>query len=161
MRYAIRFRRRSGMNQFTIDSDFGCFEADGNEMLLQRLKEIDAIARLQEVSRTDEFKKSLSCGKKPAQLGEEHRQGSVTGDFQCSKRSHEILGARQGERSRTSVKKVAERRRREQDEGRHRLFGQETKDRAQMGIDPYSTNTVLQKAAGRRRLGVVGWWIHL
>src|ERR1044072_2025249 len=35
----------SGMNQFTIDSDFGVFEADGNEMLLQRLKEIDAIAR--------------------------------------------------------------------------------------------------------------------
>src|SRR5690242_3410456 len=27
----------SGMNQFTIDSDFGVFEADGNEMLLQRL----------------------------------------------------------------------------------------------------------------------------
>src|ERR1700751_1792190 len=49
----------SGMNQFTIDSDFGVFEADGNEMLLQRLKEIDAIARLSEVSRTDEFKKSL------------------------------------------------------------------------------------------------------
>src|ERR1700746_698136 len=49
----------SGMNQFTIDSDFGVFEADGNEMLLQRLKEIDAIARLGDVSRTDEFKKSL------------------------------------------------------------------------------------------------------
>src|ERR1051325_5791216 len=49
----------SGMNQFTIDSDFGVFEADGNEMLLQRLKEIDAIARLGEVSRTDEFKNSI------------------------------------------------------------------------------------------------------
>jgi hypothetical protein len=36
----------AGMNQFTIDSDFGVFEADGNEMFLQRLKEIDAIARL-------------------------------------------------------------------------------------------------------------------
>ena len=47
------------MNQFTIDSDFGVFEADGNEMLLQRLKEIDAIARLGDVSRTDAFKKSL------------------------------------------------------------------------------------------------------
>ncbi len=53
----------SGMNQFTIDSDFGVFEADGNEMLLQRLKEIDAIARLQEVSRTDEFKKSMTRAK--------------------------------------------------------------------------------------------------
>jgi hypothetical protein len=54
----------SGMNQFTIDSDFGVFEADGNEMLLQRLKEIDAIARLREVSRTDEFKKSLVAAAK-------------------------------------------------------------------------------------------------
>ena len=54
----------SGMNQFTIDSDFGVFEADGNEMLLERLKEIDAIARLQEVSRTDEFKKSLLAAAK-------------------------------------------------------------------------------------------------
>src|SRR5213082_4190273 len=54
----------SGMNQFTIDSDFGVFEADGNEMLLQRLKEIDAIARLREVSRTDEFKNSLATAAK-------------------------------------------------------------------------------------------------
>lgn len=54
----------SGMNQFTIDSDFGVFEAEGNEMLLQRLKEIDAIARLQDVSRTDEFKKSLVAAAK-------------------------------------------------------------------------------------------------
>jgi hypothetical protein len=54
----------SGMNQFTIDSDFGVFEADGNEILLQRLKEIDAIARLQDVSRTDEFKKSLVAAAK-------------------------------------------------------------------------------------------------
>jgi len=54
----------SGMNQFTIDSDFGVFEADGNEMLLQRLKEIDAIARLGEVSRTDAFKKSLVAAAK-------------------------------------------------------------------------------------------------
>src|SRR6266436_8060883 len=54
----------SGMNQFTIDSEFGLFEADGNEMLLQRLKEIDAIARLRDVSRTDEFKKSLMAAAK-------------------------------------------------------------------------------------------------
>src|SRR5215831_13669268 len=49
-----------GANQFTIDSDFGVFEADGNEMLVTRIKEIDAIARLKEVSRTDEFKNALT-----------------------------------------------------------------------------------------------------
>src|SRR5258707_14074939 len=59
--YAVRdpVPTASGMNQFTIDSDFGVFEADGNEMLLQRLKEIDASARLRQASRTDEFKNSL------------------------------------------------------------------------------------------------------
>src|ERR1700751_3458322 len=64
--YAVRDQvpTGSGMNQFTIDSDFGVFEADGNEMLLQRLKEIDAIARLGDVSRTDEFKKSLLAAAK-------------------------------------------------------------------------------------------------
>src|SRR4029077_10184855 len=34
----------SGANQFTIDSDFGVFEADGNEMLVRRINEINAIA---------------------------------------------------------------------------------------------------------------------
>src|SRR5262252_1910561 len=43
----------SGANQFMIDSEFGVFEADGNEMLLRRINEINAIARLKEVSRTD------------------------------------------------------------------------------------------------------------
>ena len=49
----------SGANQFTIDSDFGEFEANGNEMLVTRVNEINAIARLKEVSRTDEFKDAL------------------------------------------------------------------------------------------------------
>src|SRR5215510_15896054 len=64
--YAVReaVPTSSGMNQFTIDSDFGVFEADGNEMVLQRLKEIDAIARLQDVSRTDQIKKSLVAAAK-------------------------------------------------------------------------------------------------
>ena len=49
----------SGMNQFTIDSEFGVFQADGNEMLLQRVKEIYMIAKLKDVSRTDQFEQSL------------------------------------------------------------------------------------------------------
>src|SRR6476660_9209475 len=49
----------TGINQFTIDSEFGVFQADGNEMLLQRVKEIYMIAKLKDVSRTDQFKESL------------------------------------------------------------------------------------------------------
>ena len=47
------------MNQFVIDSDFGVFDADGNEILLRRVKEVHAIAQLKDVSRTDQFKQSL------------------------------------------------------------------------------------------------------
>jgi hypothetical protein len=57
----------SGANHFTIDSEFGVFEADGNEMLVRRINEINAIARLKEVSRTDEFKGALvKAAKSPA-----------------------------------------------------------------------------------------------
>ena len=48
-----------GVNQLTIDSDFGVFEANGNEMLVRRINEINAIAQLKEVSRTDEYKNAL------------------------------------------------------------------------------------------------------
>src|SRR3954469_596187 len=54
----------SGTNQFVIDSEFGVFDADGNEMLMRRVKEGYAIARLKEVSRTDQFKKSLPTAAK-------------------------------------------------------------------------------------------------
>src|ERR1700747_2123243 len=37
----------SGSNHYMIDSDFGVFEADGNEMLMRRVAEIKAIAKLQ------------------------------------------------------------------------------------------------------------------
>jgi hypothetical protein len=33
-----------GSNHYIIDSDFGVFEADGNEMLMRRVAEINAIA---------------------------------------------------------------------------------------------------------------------
>jgi len=48
-----RCRLSSGMNQFTIDSEFGVFQADGSEMLRQRVKEIYTIAKLKDVSRME------------------------------------------------------------------------------------------------------------
>src|SRR5262249_20867863 len=51
----------SGTNQFVIDSDYGVFEADGNEMVIRRVKEVGAIAELKDVSRTDQFKNSLAA----------------------------------------------------------------------------------------------------
>ena len=45
----------AGSNAFTIDSDFGLFEANGNQMLMRRVREISAIAKLREISGTQEF----------------------------------------------------------------------------------------------------------
>jgi hypothetical protein len=53
-----------GANQFTIDSDFGVFEANGNEMLVRRIDEINAIAQLTDVSRTDEYKNAVAAAAK-------------------------------------------------------------------------------------------------
>ena len=45
----------SGSNQYTIDSDYGVFTADGNAMLMRRVAEIQGIAALQAMSQTNEF----------------------------------------------------------------------------------------------------------
>ena len=98
----------AGMNQFTIDSDFGVFEADGNEMFLQRLKEIDAIARLAEVSHVQtSLRNALVAAAKSPLDPQKYRQRSCAGDFQCSKGNHEIFGPRQ-----TNSRKRRERRER-------------------------------------------------
>jgi hypothetical protein len=44
-----------GSNQYTIDSDYGVFTADGNAMLMRRVAEIQGIAALQAMSQTSEF----------------------------------------------------------------------------------------------------------
>src|SRR5258708_555257 len=50
----------SGSNRYTIDSNFGVFEADGNQMLMRRVAEINAIAKLQAMSQTKEFTQAAS-----------------------------------------------------------------------------------------------------
>ena len=45
----------SGSNQYTIDSDYGVFTADGNAMLMRRIAEIEGTAALEAMSQTSEF----------------------------------------------------------------------------------------------------------
>jgi hypothetical protein len=45
----------AGSNRYTIDSDFGVFEADGNAMLMRRVAEIQGLAALQAMSQSREF----------------------------------------------------------------------------------------------------------
>ena len=136
----------SGMNQFTVDSDFGVFEADGDEMLLQRLKEIDAIARLSEVSRTDEFKKSLvAAAKSPLNSAKAIAKDPAQAISNVPKGVMKFLG-----RAKETVKNVGKGGGEGEGEGSRMkdAIGYSDKKRKialQMGIDPYSTNTVLQK----------------
>ena len=136
----------AGMNQFTIDSDFGVFEADGNEMLLQRLKEIDAITRLQDVSRTDEFKKSmLAAAKSPLNSAKNIARDPAQAISNVPKGVMKFLG-----RAKETVENVGKGGDDQAGEG-SRLkdaIGYSDKKRKialEMGIDPYTTNTVLQK----------------
>src|SRR5438094_458384 len=136
----------SGMNQFTIDSDFGVFEADGNEMLLQRLKETDAIARLREVSRTDEFKRSLvAAAKSPLNSAKNIARDPAQAISNVPKGIMKFLG-----RAKQTVENVGKGGGEDDGEGNRMkdVIGYSDKKRKialQMGIDPYSTNTILQK----------------
>jgi hypothetical protein len=136
----------TGMNQFTIDSDFGLFGADGNQMLLQRLKEIEAIAQLREVSKTDEFKKSLmAAAKSPLNSARNIARDPAQAISNVPKGIMKFMG-----RARETIENV------EKGGGKDDLNGDKIKDALgysdkkrqialQMGVDPYSTNTVLQK----------------
>ena len=62
----------SGSNRYTIDSDFGVFEADGNEMLMRRVAEINAIAKLEAMSQTTEFTQAAAqAAKVPLHVSED------------------------------------------------------------------------------------------
>src|SRR6266446_2641148 len=133
-------------NQFTIDSDFDLFEADGNEMLLQRLKEIDAITRLQEVSRTDEFKKSLlAAAKSPLNSAKNIARDPAQAISNVPKGIMKFMG-----RAKETVENVGKGGGGNDGDGNKMkdVIGYSDRKRKialQMGIDPYSTNTVLQK----------------
>ena len=136
----------SGMNQFTIDSDFGVFEADGNEMLLQRLKEIEAIARLREVSRTDQFKNSLvAAAKSPLNSAKNIARDPAQAISNVPKGIMKFLGRAKetvGNIGKGGGGDIGDRDRMKDAIG---YSDKKRKIALEMGIDPYTTNTVLQK----------------
>jgi len=143
----------AGRNAYVIDSDFGVFEADGNTMLVRRIREIAAIARLGEVSRTDEFKSALaSAVKSPLLVAKglvENPVGTVTG---VPKGLWKFMN-----RTGQSIKEKAAGRERSQYEDSNAAqlvgFAKAKRDVAlKLGVDPYSSNEVLQKG-----LNSVSW----
>jgi len=134
-----------GANQFTIDSDFGAFEADGNEMLVRRINEINAIAELKEVSRTDQYKNALlAAAKSPIASAKNIVTDPVNTVANVPKGIMKFMG-RAGE----SVKNIGKKTESSAGEGSkmQQMIGfsdAKRKVAAKLGVDPYSTNTVLQ-----------------
>src|SRR5439155_12281044 len=133
-----------GANQFTIDSDFGVFEANGNEMLVTRVNEINAIARLKEVSRTDEFKNALTkAAKSPIASAKNIVTDPVNTISNAPKGLMKFM-RRAGE----SIKDIGNKTESHAADGRRmqQLIGftdEKRKVAISLDVDPYSTNTVL------------------
>ena len=136
----------SGANQFVIDSDYGVFEADGNEMLTRRVKEVGAIAQLKEVSRTDQFKDSLAAAARGPLNGAKNLVTDPANTISNVPKGIMKFMGRAGE----SLKKVGQKSEGKDPQGNQaeRLIGYSKAKRKiaiKLGVDPYSTNTVLQK----------------
>ena len=136
----------SGANHFIIDSAFGVFEADGNEMLIRRVNEVNAIAQLKEVSRTDQFKSALvKAAKSPLAAA----KSIVTDPVNTIANVPRGLGKfmkRAGE----TVKGIGKKNESSAAEGSkaQQMIGfSDTKRKVaiSLGVDPYSRNVVLQK----------------
>ena len=111
-----------------------------------RLKEIDAIAQLQDTSRTDEFKKSLvAAAKSPLNSAKNIARDPAQAISNVPKGLMKFLG-----RAKETVENVGKGGKDDAGKGNRMkdAIGYSDKKRKialEMGIDPYTTNTVLQK----------------
>jgi len=142
-----------GRNGYMIDSAFGTFEADGNAMLVRRVREVAAIKHLREVSRTDQFKGALeAAAKSPVAAAKglvEHPVSTLSG---VPKGVWKFMNrAGQGIKERAAGRERSE----YEDSNAAQLIGFSKAKRdvaLQLGVDPYSSNEALQ-----RELNSVSW----
>jgi hypothetical protein len=143
----------TGRNRYLIVSEYGEFEADGNIMLERRIREVAAIRKLKEVSRTDEYKNALKAAvKSPLVVAKDvvtNPVGTVTGIPKGLFRFANRIGQ--------SVKERTQGRERSQyeDSNAANLVGFSKAKRTiaiQLGVDPYSSNETLQ-----RELNGIAW----
>jgi len=143
----------TGRNRYLIISEYGEFEADGNIMVERRIKEVAAIRKLKEVSRTDEYKKALKAAvASPLGVAKDvvtNPVGTITGIPKGLFKFANRMGQ--------SVKEKTEKRQRSQyeDSNAASLIGFSKAKRTvaiQLGVDPYSSNETLQ-----RELNGIAW----
>jgi hypothetical protein len=143
----------TGRNRYLIVSEYGEFEADGNIMLERRIKEVAAIRKLKEVSRTDAYKNALKAAvASPLGVAKDvvtNPVGTITGIpkglFKFVSRAGQSVKERTNGRERSQY----------EDSNAANLIGFSKAKRAvaiQLGVDPYSSNETLQ-----RELNGIAW----
>jgi hypothetical protein len=143
----------SGSNRYTIDSDFGVFEVNGNAMLMRRVAEINAIAKLQAMSQTKEFTQAAEqAATAPLTVARDLVTNPVSTISSVPKGIWGFLN-QAGE----AVKEAAEGRQSTVAEGNAvenmTGFSKTKRDLAiKLGVDPYCNNEVFQ-----RELNKVAW----
>ena len=153
---------------FSITTDWGPLEAEGRSLLLVRLREVDALAQLDEVSRSEVFVKAVGTSVvnvgKGVVAAAKDPEATIKGIGGGLKRFGVNLGRkakRAGDKAVDAVKKDED----EKAEGPEKSGGKKAAEAAggaaksilgvnagarrwarKVGVDPYTTNPILKKA---------------
>ena len=136
----------SGANRYTMDSGFGVFEANGNILLTQRIREINAIAGMREISKTDEFRSAVkAAAKSPLVIGQQLVANPVETLSGVPKGIWKFMN-----RAGQGIKEAGQGREKSQyeDSTAQSMIGfskVKRKIALEFGVDPYSTNSVFQE----------------
>jgi hypothetical protein len=133
------------LNRYAITSDYGDFEVRGDRMLRTRIREIEALAALDEMSKTTTFSRAAANALKSPFVATwnlianpvDTILGIPTGAWNAIEQASQLA---RGERGAL------------EDSGALALIGFEVKKRQianELGVDPYSSNKALQKQLNR------------
>ena len=144
-----------GLNHYVIDSPFGTFVAHGNQMLQERVREIHALAQLREMTNSREYADGVKAAAKvPLAVADNLLHSPVetitgvpkgVGKFlgRIGRGAKEFSSGRQRNEGEDGVVKSAA-----------GLSSTKRKLCADLGVNPYSTNEVLQRELDRVALVV-------
>lgn len=138
------------LNHYSVQSDFGVYEIKGNALLAKRIHEIQAMAALDKIEKSDEFKKALAnTAKMPLHMVEnliDDPKGAAKQVGEGAKR----FVHRAGEMFQRKGRKT-----KEEDNAFQSALGFSKAKRKlawDLKVDPYTTNQALQK-----KLDDVAW----
>jgi len=143
----------AGANRYTLDSNFGIFEANGNILLVQRIREINALAAMSEISKSDEFRSALkTAAKSPLMIGKQLISNPVDTLSGVPKGIWKFMN-----RAGQGIKEASEGRQKSEyeDSTAQSMIGFSSVKRKiamDFGVDPYSTNSVFQE-----QLNSIAW----